>query len=115
MLGTFGNVCLFDVGSHILTAVVTARVSANNRNHNANHSTEVEWDASGWMTDLNAPRSDCSCTDTVSCNVRAFHPFYSFLSMLGSHRHHQESTRRTLQSLAIAGKENAKQREERKR
>ena len=65
-----GNVwkCLSDARSHILTAVVTARVSANNRNHNANHSTEVEWDASGWMTDLNAPRSDCSCTDTVSCS-----------------------------------------------
>ena len=44
-----GNVWkrLSDVRSHILTAVVTARVSANNRNHNANRSTEVEWDASG--------------------------------------------------------------------
>ena len=51
------------VRSHILTTVVTARVSANDRNQNANYSTEVEWDASGWMTDLNPLRSDCSCTD----------------------------------------------------
>ena len=61
-----GNVwkLLSDVRSHILTSVVTARVSANNRNHNANHSTEVAWDASGWMTELNALRSDCSLMDT---------------------------------------------------
>ena len=57
-----GNVWkrLSDVSSHILTAVVTAHVSANNRNHNANHSTEVALDSSGWITELNALRSDCS-------------------------------------------------------
>ena len=35
--------------------------------------------------------------------------------MLGCHRHHRQSTRHTLQSLAIAGKENAKRERERQR
>ena len=111
-----GNVwkCLSDVRSHILTAVVTARVSANNRTHNANHSTEVEWDASGWMTDLNALRSDCSCTDTVSCSELFIHfkAFWACLVVIDTTDNAHGAHCRAWRS---PGRRTQREREERKR